>query len=135
MMPLKDLEARRTYHRNYMRRKFRDDPVFKAKHTKRVRANDKRYGRKRAALVKFFRSAGCLLCSEKEHCCLTAHHVKPALKEFEISNGSSGKMSPTRLAAELKKCICLCMNCHAKVHAKVLKVPRGTLSLPRSSTG
>lgn len=120
---MKNLEARRKYHRDYMSRKMGTDPVFKKKHLARVKRNDARYRRELNLVVQTFRSAGCLLCPEKTKCCLVAHHLDPATKDFEIGNATARKLSAARVREELLKCVCLCMNCHAKVHAGVAQLP------------
>jgi hypothetical protein len=66
------------------------------------------------------KSGGCILCGEEEPCCLSFHHRDPAAKEFSIGNAYARCISLTRLAAELAKCVCLCHNCHAKLHAGIV---------------
>ena len=39
----------------------------------------------------------------------------------------SNRTNLKKVAAELAKCICVCQNCHAKVHAGLLQVPRDLL--------
>ena len=46
--------------------------------------------------------------------------VDPSSKDFNIGMAQSRKISPARVEAELAKCVCLCMNCHAKVHAGII---------------
>jgi hypothetical protein len=55
-----------------------------------------------------------------ENCCLCAHHLHN--KEFGISAYVRLKISSERLANELKKCVCLCHNCHAKIHSDLVKL-------------
>lgn len=43
------------------------------------------------------------------------HHIDPTQKDFEISS-KNWKFS--QLQEELKKCLLLCANCHAEIHAK-----------------
>ena len=130
-MPLKDPVARRKYHRDYMRRKFREDPIFKKAHLARVRSNNDKYNAESAQVISAFRRNGCGLCPEKEACCLDAHHPDPTKKDLNI--GDFRKYSPKRIAAELRKCVCLCKNCHAKVHAGL--VDCSGVEQPGSSSG
>lgn len=116
-MPLKDIEARRVYHRDYMRRKLKEDPEFKERHRKRVRDNDRRYRSEVDKVVDHFRETGCRVCGEPDPCCLVAHHLDPSRKEFNIGDCRRMKLSPTAVEQELRKCVCLCYNCHAKLHA------------------
>lgn len=59
----------------------------------------------------------CIICGETAKCCLEFHHLKD--KQYNISQAI--KYLPTNLfIKELKKCICLCSNCHKKLHAGIL---------------
>jgi hypothetical protein len=60
---------------------------------------------------------GCALCDEKECCCMDFHHLYN--KKFLISRSDK---SMEKIREELKKCVCLCSNCHRKVHNNILKV-------------
>lgn len=60
----------------------------------------------------------CCMCSEEEYCCLEVHHVRDKL--YNISQAV--KMLPTKLfKLELDKCICLCSNCHKKIHNNIIR--------------
>ena len=122
MMPLKDPEARKKYHREYMQRRFHDDTVFKQKHMARVRVNDARYRAEVDAVIAAFRSKGCGICSEIQPCCLVAHHLDPSRKDFNIGDARVRKVGSASIQEELEKCVCLCMNCHSKVHSGVLQL-------------
>lgn len=119
-MPLKDPEARREYHKNYLRRRYREDPEYREKHRERTdRVND-RVREEVDRLIAAFRSNGCSLCPEKETCCLAAHHLDGGAKDFAIANGRLKRYSVARMKKELAKCVCVCHNCHSKIHATVL---------------
>ena len=65
-------------------------------------------------------SVGCKFCFEKEACCLDFHHPSDN-KEFGL--GSCGKnLSWERVQKEIDKCVVVCRNCHAKIHAGILRV-------------
>jgi hypothetical protein len=70
-----------------------------------------------------FRSSGCVLCHEISAACLCAHHVEPEQKEFTIGT-MLYNVSDVELRAELAKCVCLCHNCHAKLHAGIISLPQ-----------
>lgn len=124
-MPRKDPVARREYHLNYMRKYLRNPENYK-KHRERVWKNTKIHKDALKELLDTFRKDGCALCGEKEHCCLSAHHIDPKTKKFSI--GSSKEwITVEMMIEELKKCVCLCENCHRKVHAGIVTL--------RSSTG
>ena len=58
----------------------------------------------------------CSRCEWNEHPAgLAFHHVNPADKSFQISTGVT--RSWARVRVELDKCVLLCHNCHAVVHA------------------
>jgi len=66
---------------------------------------------------------GCALCDEKEVCCMDFHHLYN--KKFLISGNIV--LSLRVIREELKKCVCLCSNCHRKVHNDILKVGKNNL--------
>jgi hypothetical protein len=122
-MPLKDPEARRAYHRDYMRRRYNEDAEFRKSHRKRASKNDLRYlQRNRQIVDDWKRERGCLMRWEPEMCCFIAHHRDPATKEFCIAEAVVRRVSEKRLRAELAKCECLCSNCHTKVHAGIERI-------------
>ena len=57
---------------------------------------------------------GCVSCGENSHpALLEFHHSDPKEKDFNV--GAMRKVSD-KLRTEILKCICLCANCHRKVH-------------------
>jgi len=95
-------------------------PAGKRKHQELVKVNQKRYRQQIAELVTKFREHGCRFCPEKATCCLSAHHLDPAKKDFSISQAGNKGASLEKVVAELEKCICVCHNCHAKIHAGLI---------------
>ena len=128
-MPLKNPEARRAYHREYMRKRYAEDPEFKAKHAERVRKNDAKRLQQISDLILEWKRRGCEnpACAETDPCCLVAHHVDSDRKNFTIALGKKRKLSISAIKNELTLCICLCSNCHAKVHAGVLILDHGVV--------
>lgn len=118
MMPFKH-EKRQAYHTKYLRERYRNDPVYRAKHLKTVAAANRRKKEEIEQMISEFRKNGCSRCPEREPCCLVAHHVNPSQKEILVSRSKS-RTNPKRVAKELAKCLCLCMNCHAKLHVREL---------------
>lgn len=58
----------------------------------------------------------CKECGETRFYTLDFHHLHESEKEFDI-----GKMKYCRwceIEKELKKCICLCANCHREIHSQ-----------------
>jgi hypothetical protein len=113
-------EAKREWQREYMRKR-RKDKAFLAQQKVYDKQLYREYRRHYKELLQEFRKNGCLLCPEKEHCCLDAHHVQK--KSFEIGRLLSNRVSPEKVVRELKKCVCLCSNCHRKLHAGLLVIP------------
>lgn len=105
-------------------RKYLSDDNNRAKHRARIERNKEKYKRQAKQAVSEFRKNGCMMCDETESCCLVAHHVDPTQKEFGIAQAVGGDIGHARLMSELDKCVCLCKNCHAKVHAEVISLPR-----------
>jgi hypothetical protein len=120
-MPFKDPAARATYHKQYMADRLAKDPEFRAKHQKRVNESNARAREKTKALVAEFRKDGCVVCGEKEPCCLQAHHVR-GKKEYDVAALMQGRHGVERVKRELAKCVCICANCHCKVHAGLVKL-------------
>lgn len=62
----------------------------------------------------------CIICGESEPVCIDFHHIDPNEKEFTI--GKYRSRSKEWLTQEISKCVCLCSNCHRKVHAGLLNL-------------
>lgn len=59
----------------------------------------------------------CELCGYSKHpAALQFHHRSPEEKEFGISSSSNKGID--RLREEAKKCMLVCANCHAIIHAE-----------------
>jgi hypothetical protein len=81
------------------------------------RVNGQRFELKRKLVD--YKGGKCVACGyAKCEQVLTFHHLDPSTKEFTI--GGSHTLSFSRLQAEVDKCVLLCMNCHAELHAGVL---------------
>lgn len=61
----------------------------------------------------------CCICGESAKCCLEFHHIKN--KHFNISQ-SLKYITLDQLLNELKLTVCICKNCHAKLHAGLIKL-------------
>jgi len=119
-MPHKDPAVRRAKIAEYMRRRYHNDPAYREAQRQAVRNNNAKARVAVQALVQQAKAGGCALCVEKEPCCLSFHHVNASEKDFDIANAYQRRISPKRLAIELGKCVCVCLNCHAKLHAGIL---------------
>jgi len=81
-------------------------------------ANRKRRANQAAMLYEYKSKQKCLFCDEREPVCLEFHHTDPSIKDFGV--GSSVGRNWEKILAEIEKCVCLCSNCHKKVHAGLL---------------
>ncbi len=62
----------------------------------------------------------CIICSEYEPCCIDFHHIDPNEKDFTI--GKHRGRGKEKLYEEIKKCVCVCSNCHRKIHAGLINL-------------
>ena len=72
----------------------------------------KHYNKKRAYVSSL--KTPCINCGESDPVVIDFHHIDPSTKSFNLSNGT-GK-SYEAIAEEVKKCCCLCANCHRRLH-------------------
>ena len=56
----------------------------------------------------------CSMCNESRPWVLSFHHTDPSQKENHIHDLRKGRLS--LLEKEIEKCICVCENCHRKIH-------------------
>lgn len=69
-------------------------------------------------IIQEAKASGCCKCPEKEPVCLAFHHLDPNEKDFSVA--SQRNANPERVRQEIAKCIVVCHNCHAKIHANIL---------------
>lgn len=97
----------------------------KAYHRKHYQNNKELYSSKAKEWTKEYKSEvysllrelakdGCVLCEEKDFCCLDFDHIDPITKRFGISEMLGSKMAVSLIKEELLKCRVLCSNCHRK---------------------
>jgi len=114
-MPHKDPEARREYHRNYMRRYHAENPEAWAKHLARVRRNEARSAaEKRAWIHAYLAEHPCIDCGEADLDVLDFDHVR-GIKIAGIAEFVRDGYSLAKLIAEVEKCEIRCANCHRRV--------------------
>lgn len=66
----------------------------------------------------FKSTLSCTMCPEKRTPCLDFHHVDGNEKEAAISRAVHTAWSIEKIKKEIEKCIVVCKNCHAMIHAK-----------------
>lgn len=104
----------REYHKSAYVEKYGE----KARIRNSIRAKEMR-----EKIAEYKKTHPCEVCGETERVCLDFHHLDPNKKDFGIST-YSGTRGWKTIQEEIEKCVVLCKNCHAKVHAGILKVPR-----------
>lgn len=57
----------------------------------------------------------CVKCGETRPYVIDFHHINPDEKRFNISTRAT-HYSVKTVKDELKKCVCLCRNCHIEFH-------------------
>jgi len=87
----------------------------------RIRCNNVK-NKLRAIIAEVKHEHGCVLCDETEPYCLDFHHLNGKDKVSNVSSMVAQKVSVTKLKKEINKCVCVCANCHRKIHIGLLKV-------------
>lgn len=57
----------------------------------------------------------CQKCGEQRLYLIQFHHIDPTTKEFDVSTNVAYKKTEI-CEEEVKKCVCLCSNCHDEFH-------------------
>lgn len=71
------------------------------------------------AVTKIKKQIGkCACCPETEVACFVLHHLDPTQKDFGI--GENIVRSWKLIINEIEKCVVVCCNCHAKIHAGLI---------------
>lgn len=82
--------------------------------------NHKRRRERKEWFRNFLSTQKCLVCDENCNAVLDLHHLDPNQKDDNVSHLLAEMRSYNRVAAEIKKCVVLCSNCHRKHHANLL---------------
>lgn len=84
-----------------------------------------RQRRKKLAIEAFGNKCG--ICGyDKCPQALEFHHLDPCEKDFSMSVSGSTR-SWQKTVPELRKCICVCANCHREIHAGVTEIPANVI--------
>lgn len=62
----------------------------------------------------------CICCGETSLCCLDFHHLDPSEKDFNLSAYRNASLQ--KVLDEIAKCVVVCRNCHAKIHAGIINL-------------
>jgi len=79
------------------------------------------------------KKSACIICGESEPICIDFHHINPEEKDFTI--GKNRNIDKNILQKEIDKCVCLCANCHRKVHAGLINLNDYIYESPLCTTG
>ncbi len=80
----------------------------------KAKAYSREYRKNTYKFLMEYAKDGCVLCSEKEFCCLEFDHLDRSTKTFSIFEMISNGFSLEKIKTELTKCQILCANCHRK---------------------
>lgn len=76
-----------------------------------------------------YKGSACQRCGyDRCEGALVFHHTEPGAKDFGVSEKGYTR-SWEKVRAELDKCLLLCSNCHAEVHARQLSRAIGNETL------
>lgn len=64
----------------------------------------------------------CIVCGEDDSVVIDFHHLNHTEKEHGISKLIHNNSSLEKIKTEIDKCVCLCSNCHRRVHAGTLQL-------------
>ena len=108
-MPRKDPEARREYHREYMRRWYRDNRELQMRRVLKANRERRQRGKQYVDAIK---SQACTDCGvQYPPYVMDFDHVRGE-KLLNLSKLRHSRLAWSRLIAELEKCEVVCSNCH-----------------------
>lgn len=104
-------------YRKENRGKFRKwDRAWRTNNAEKLAEQRKSMLERNKRLVEDAKRVGCS-CGEMDLVCLALHHRDKTTKKDKLSN-MVYRCSVETILAEIAKCDVLCMNCHAKLHAR-----------------
>lgn len=109
---------------------LKDDPAhIAARKASFERNKDKYYKKDREKRQEFNRKwkQPCEKCGESRLYLIQFHHIDPKAKSFCIGSMVSAKTDKD-LENEVKKCVCLCSNCHDEFHYFYGKTPKNPVA-------
>ena len=113
-MPYKNKEDYQNWEKRY-RNGYRQKPEVKQKLSEQSKLRRER--NKNFVLEKM---TPCIVCGESDPVVIDFHHLDENQKDKGISQMMQSNYSLQKIQEELDKCVCLCSNCHRRVHAGTL---------------
>lgn len=81
----------------------------------------KKWRKRTTDAMEYIMGAECCVCGyNKTTWALHYHHIDPSKKVFNLSKVRSDSIPWEDIENELRKCVVLCANCHAEVHAGLI---------------
>lgn len=118
-------EKKNQYSRDYYAR-VKDTPEYREKAEQYSRNRKQNRQRIRDEFFTKWKKP-CQKCGEQRLYLIQFHHIDPATKEFEISASFAHKKAEI-CEEEVKKCVCLCSNCHDEFHYFYGKNPKDPIN-------
>lgn len=81
-----------------------------------------RIAEKQQAIYDIKTMYGCAVCDEKYVGCIDFHHLPNYTKKYIVSTMVHSSYSIEKMIEEINKCVCVCSNCHRKIHDGIVKV-------------
>jgi len=104
-MPYSDPEKQKEFQQQW----YQNNKSVTAQRSKEARQ------RKRKWYNEIMQDKSCVRCGESDKACLDWHHIDPSEKEQAVAYLLCNR-SRKSILEEIEKCICLCSNCHRKLH-------------------
>lgn len=86
---------------------------WQREHYQRIKEDKKERYSECASLMQELKTP-CVKCGENRKYVIDFHHIDPSTKKFNV--GTAKTYSVKTLMNEVKKCVCLCRNCHQEYH-------------------
>lgn len=93
---------------------------YKYTSVERYKRNRKIHRQRVKQYLDEIRAKGCIICGENCPCCIDFHHLRE--KTFNLAEAKEKSRISTE--EELQKCVLLCANCHRKLHAGLITLPK-----------
>lgn len=75
-----------------------------------------KYQEKKQIIAELKSQATCAKCGDDRDYVLDYHHINPENKDNTVARMTSNNYRLDRTLEAVKKCICLCSNCHREFH-------------------
>jgi len=113
----RDKKHPNSYYRQYIKRKVLKKMIVEFnKTTKEIHLLNSDY-------IKYIKHKNvCPICGETRDVCFVFHHLIPKEKSFSLgyatkkNTNHKDEVSFEEMLEEMKKCTCICVNCHHEIH-------------------